>query len=154
MDWLTAQAGHDRGRADPRHVPRPGSRCSTCPARGRRGRTASWQFNESAALAADTAHIWVANLDGASLTELNAGNGPWVATLSGGSYRFNKPAAIALADGRVWVASYGSNSRCRRLVTRITGRRDLRPVVRQHYQPRADRSRFVKVSLSRDHGLV
>jgi len=40
------------------------------------------------------------------VTELNASNGRWVATLSGGSYGFNDPQAIAVVGTQVWVANY------------------------------------------------
>ena len=44
------------------------------------------------------------------MTELNAGDGSWVRTLSGDSYRFNNPLAIAVDGTHVWVANANGNS--------------------------------------------
>ena len=62
------------------------------------------------AVAVVGSHVWVANYAGASVTELNASNGTWVATLSGGRYRFNLPAAIAASGAHIWVANAGGKS--------------------------------------------
>ena len=58
----------------------------------------------------DGTHVWVANSSGDSVTELNASDGSWVRTLSGGSYRFNNPLAIAVDGTHVWVADANGNS--------------------------------------------
>jgi hypothetical protein len=58
-----------------------------------------------AGIAFDGTHIWVANYGGASVTELNASNGSWVQTLSGGSYGFNAPVAVAFDGTHIWVAN-------------------------------------------------
>ena len=39
------------------------------------------------------------------MSELNASDGSWVQTLSGGCYNFDSPAAIAVAGSHVWVAN-------------------------------------------------
>jgi len=55
------------------------------------------------------AHVWVANTDADSVTELDASTGRWVQTLSGGSYGFAGPTGIAVYGGHVWI----SNSRAK-----------------------------------------
>lgn len=72
------------------------------------------------AIAADSAHSWVANDpqtgngrtskpgDG-SVTELNATDGSFVQILSGGRYRFSNPSAITVIGGHLWVASGREN---------------------------------------------
>ena len=47
---------------------------------------------------------------GDSVTELNASDGSWVQTLSGGSYGFNAPYAIAVDGAHVWVANSSGDS--------------------------------------------
>ena len=54
--------------------------------------------------------VWVANEGdgdgrGGSVTELDAGDGGWVRTLSGARYGFNAPYSIASAHGRIWVTN-------------------------------------------------
>ena len=66
----------------------------------------NYGFSQPYGIAADGTHVWVANYAAASVTELNASNGRWVATLSGGSYGFNDPQAIAVVGTQVWVANY------------------------------------------------
>ena len=39
------------------------------------------------------------------MTELNAGDGSWVRTLSGARYGFNAPYSIASAGSRIWVTN-------------------------------------------------
>jgi hypothetical protein len=76
------------------------------------------------AIAADGAHLWVANAGG-SVTELNASNGRWIQTLSdgtwiqsllrgcipgvlaGGRYHFGNPGLVAAVGPRIWV--FGSD---------------------------------------------
>ena len=58
----------------------------------------------------DGTHVWVANNQGDSVTELNASDGSWVQTLSGGSYGFNAPYAIAVDSTHVWVADANGDS--------------------------------------------
>ena len=42
---------------------------------------------------------------GGSVLELNASDGSWIQTFSGGRYGFRYPAAIAAAGGHIWVAN-------------------------------------------------
>ena len=58
----------------------------------------------------DGADVWVANRTGASLTELNAGDGNLVRTLSGGLYHFDGPAGIAVDGSQLWVTNAYGNS--------------------------------------------
>jgi hypothetical protein len=44
-------------------------------------------------------------MDGGSVTELNAADGSWVATLTGGCYNFDSPRGIAVEGSHVWVAN-------------------------------------------------
>ena len=61
-------------------------------------------------LAFDGTHLWVANYSGNSLTELNASDGSWVRTLSGGSYGFNGPLGVAFDGTHLWVTNYTGSS--------------------------------------------
>jgi hypothetical protein len=67
-------------------------------------------FNYPYAIAADANHVWVANDSGNSVTELDAGNGSWVQTLSGGSYRFKNSGGIIDDGTHVWVTNTDTNS--------------------------------------------
>jgi hypothetical protein len=67
-------------------------------------------INSATAIAVDGPHVWVANEGdgdgrGGSVTELDAGDGGWVRTLSGARYGFNAPYSIASAHGRIWVTN-------------------------------------------------
>ena len=87
------------------------------------GRTltgARYGIHSPTAIAADGAHLWVANGSG-SVTELNAGNGSWIQTLSegtwiqsllrgcipgvlaSGSYHFSSPGLVAAVGTHIWV---------------------------------------------------
>jgi hypothetical protein len=46
---------------------------------------------------------------GGSVTELNAADGSWVATLTGGCYDFDRPRGIAVDGSHLWVANSGVN---------------------------------------------
>lgn len=50
------------------------------------------------------------NTDGNSVTELNASDGSWVRTISGGSYGFNFSAAIAFDGTHLWILNAHGNS--------------------------------------------
>jgi len=50
------------------------------------------------------------NVVGNSVTELNANNGSWVQTLSGGAYGLNLPLQAAFDGSRVWVTNASGNS--------------------------------------------
>lgn len=60
-------------------------------------------------VAFDGAHLWVTNSNGNSVTELNASNGNWVQTLSGGSYAFRAPSAIAFDGTHLWATNSSGN---------------------------------------------
>jgi DNA-binding beta-propeller fold protein YncE len=45
-----------------------------------------------------------------TVTELNASNGAFVQTVSGGSYGFNYPDGIAFDGTHIWVTNEGNNS--------------------------------------------
>ena len=62
------------------------------------------------AIAFDGSHIWVANDLGSSVTVLNAGDGSWVQTLSGGSYGFDYPFGVAFDGSHIWVTNGVGNS--------------------------------------------
>ena len=44
------------------------------------------------------------------MTELNAADGTWIQTLSGGNYGFNHPYGIAADRSHVWVANNAGQS--------------------------------------------
>jgi hypothetical protein len=67
-------------------------------------------FSDPQAIASDGTHIWVANQDGHSVTELNASTGALVRTISGTSYKFNGPSAITSEGTHVWVAGRRGSS--------------------------------------------
>ena len=67
-------------------------------------------FSDPQAITSDGTHIWVANQDGDSVTELNASTGTPVRTISGTSYKFNGPSAITSEGTHVWVTNSGGSS--------------------------------------------
>ena len=71
--------------------------------------TAQYGFNGPDGIAFDGTHLWVTNVDGASVTEFNASDGSWVQTLSGGSYGFYSPYGIAFDGTHLWVTNTGSS---------------------------------------------
>ena len=76
----------------------------------------SYGFDAVTAIGSNGAHVWVANSDGNSVTELNASDGSPVRTLTGAAYGFNNPDGIASGSARIWVASFGGS------VTELTTR--------------------------------
>ena len=50
------------------------------------------------------------NIIGNSVTELDASNGLWVQTLSGGSYGFDGPEGIAFDGTHIWVTNSSGTS--------------------------------------------
>lgn len=67
-------------------------------------------FNTPVGIACDGAHVWVANINSNSVSELLASTGALVQVISGASFGFNKPVAV-LSDGtHVWVTNEGGNS--------------------------------------------
>jgi DNA-binding beta-propeller fold protein YncE len=61
-------------------------------------------------IAVDSKHVWVTNGNGNSVTELDAGTGAWVRTLSGGRYGFSEPVGIVDDGTHIWVANTTGNS--------------------------------------------
>jgi DNA-binding beta-propeller fold protein YncE len=61
-------------------------------------------------IAVDSKHVWVTNGNGNSVTELDAGSGAWVRTLSGGGYGFSEPVGIVDDGTHIWVANTTGNS--------------------------------------------
>ena len=72
----------------------------------------SQYFHAPYAMTTDSlGHVWVANLLGNSVTELNAKDGSFVNVYSNYNYEFNYPYAITTDNlGHVWVANYLGNS--------------------------------------------
>ena len=72
----------------------------------------SYGFNQPYAITSDNlGHIWVANANGNSVTELNAKDGSLVKVYNDASYGFNDPIAITTDNlGHVWVANWSGNS--------------------------------------------
>jgi len=78
-------------------------------------------MNTATAIAVDGPDVWVASetdrwvtnlypgMEGGSVTELNAADGSWVATLTGGCYNFDGPRGIAVDGSHIWVANSGIN---------------------------------------------
>jgi hypothetical protein len=69
-----------------------------------------WGFNSPASIASDGTHVWVANTDGNSVTELSARTGRLVQVISASRYKFGSPAAIASDGTSVWVANAAGQS--------------------------------------------
>ena len=69
---------------------------------------ASPDFNVPAALVADGSHLWVANFNGSSVTELNLSDGSLVRVISGSTYDFNLSAALVAHGSHLWVANSNS----------------------------------------------
>ena len=67
-------------------------------------------FNLPYEIAVDSKHVWVTNGNSNSITELDAGSGAWVRTLSGGRYGFSEPVGIVDDGTHIWVANTTGNS--------------------------------------------
>jgi DNA-binding beta-propeller fold protein YncE len=65
-------------------------------------------INGAVALAFDGQHVWVANLGGNSVTELNASDGSKVGTFDGGGDILH-PDALAFDGAHIWVGNQSSN---------------------------------------------
>ena len=65
----------------------------------------SYGFNAPTAITSSVTDVWVANLEGNSVTELSASTGNLVRVISGSSYGFNRPTAISLGGAHVWVVN-------------------------------------------------
>ena len=66
-----------------------------------------WGFDRPAAVTSDATHVWVANWNGDSVTELSASTGALVKVIRGPSYGFDYPCAITSDGSHVWVANHG-----------------------------------------------
>ncbi len=62
---------------------------------------------EPEAIDSDGTHVWVANADGNSVTELYAATGAVVQVISG---HFSEPVAVSSDGTHVWVGNFGNNS--------------------------------------------
>src|SRR5579863_9252342 len=69
-----------------------------------------WGFNGPVAVSSDGTHVWVANFDSDSVTELDAATGALVQVITGSSYQFHSPAAISSDGTHVWVANIDGGS--------------------------------------------
>jgi len=67
-------------------------------------------FDHLSGLAFDGTHLWVGNLDGNSVTEINASDGSLVRVLSASKYSFDEPVALAFDGTHVWVSNLDGNS--------------------------------------------
>lgn len=56
------------------------------------------------------AHVWITNVGGNSVTELNVSNGALVRVISGGKYGFDEPGSIAATGNDIWVVNQAGNS--------------------------------------------
>lgn len=55
-------------------------------------------------------HVWITNVGGNSVTELNASNGTLVRVISGSKYGFDQPTSVAAAGTHIWVVNEAGNS--------------------------------------------
>ncbi|MGA2211571.1 MAG: choice-of-anchor Q domain-containing protein [Acidimicrobiales bacterium] len=62
------------------------------------------------AVSSDGTHVWVANLSGNAVTELDASTGALVNVIEASSDQFNQPFSISSDGAHVWVANSGGNS--------------------------------------------
>jgi hypothetical protein len=73
--------------------------------------TSGYEFDVPSGLAFGAGHLWVANEDGNSVSEINPANGAWMASLTAGPYGIDHPMAIASNGPEIFVAnSIGSVS--------------------------------------------
>jgi len=75
-----------------------------------RGQAHSYAFDAPDAAAVVGSDLFVTNHANNSVTEVNASNGSYVATLSGKSFGFDGPAAIVAVGGDLFVANRSDNS--------------------------------------------
>lgn len=68
------------------------------------------EFDEPDAMVANERNIWIANVSGDSIAELNASNGTLIRLVTSRSYRLDSPDAIALGSGGLWVANLSGDS--------------------------------------------
>jgi hypothetical protein len=63
------------------------------------------EFDAPSGLAFGGGHLWVTNLAGNSVTEIDPSTGRWIKTLGGDSYGFHRPTAIASTGSHLFVAN-------------------------------------------------
>jgi outer membrane protein assembly factor BamB len=63
------------------------------------------EFDAPSGLAFASGHLWVANLAGNSVTEIDPSAGTWIRTLSARRYGFNAPIAIASSGSDLFVVN-------------------------------------------------
>ena len=66
-------------------------------------------FTSPRSVALDGSHVWVTNVTGNSMTELNAGDGSLVRIVAASSDGLNGPWGRRFG-GHVWIANSGGNS--------------------------------------------
>jgi DNA-binding beta-propeller fold protein YncE len=67
-------------------------------------------FSGPASVAVSGTHVWVANYEGNSVTELNASNGSLLRVINATADGFNFPTSVAVSGTHVWVTNqYGSS---------------------------------------------
>ena len=80
------------------------SAAATAPATG-----SASEFDSPSGLAFNGGDLWVSNLDGNSVTEINPTSGAWVDTYNDSSYQFNQPTAITSSGADLFVANAGGS---------------------------------------------
>jgi hypothetical protein len=66
--------------------------------------TSGYEFDVPSGPAFGAGHIWVANEDGNSVSEINPANGAWMASLTAGPYGIDHSMAIASNGPDIFVA--------------------------------------------------
>jgi hypothetical protein len=94
---------------------------------GGTGGASAVDFDGPSGVAVGGGHVWVANRNGNSVTEVNPATGAVVRVLSASAYRFDEPAGVADTDGDLFVANgAGSvteiNATSGRLIRVISGK--------------------------------
>ena len=69
---------------------------------------AKYRFDWPVAFAMSGVDLFVANYNGASVTEVNASTGALMKVISGLKYHFDEPGALALTGTDLFVGNYGS----------------------------------------------
>jgi hypothetical protein len=72
--------------------------------------SSGYDWAEPSGIASDGAHLWIANLGGDSLTEVNVADGSFVRNLHGAAYSLGAPAAVLFDGAHIWVANYTANT--------------------------------------------
>jgi hypothetical protein len=67
------------------------------------------EFDSPSGLAFGAGNLWVTNLDGNSVTEIDPSSGAWLNTFSGSSYDFDQPTAILSVGADLFVTNAGGS---------------------------------------------